>query len=131
MRESLLRFGLKPVPGISTVMMRRTAQQLIWNFARPDVYQLNNVYVIFGEVSMQTAGAEAVEELKKTDDAPAEPTPTIVDDEPAGEQETPSDLKEEDIARLMWEANVTRAAAIEALREAHGDLITAVMNLCL
>jgi nascent polypeptide-associated complex subunit alpha len=134
MRESLLKFGLKPVPGVSTVMMRKTAQQLIWNFASPDVYQLDNVYVIFGEVAMQNAGQEAVEELKKTagdDDAPVESKPTIVDDEPAAEQETPSDLKEEDITTLMGQANVSRAAAIEALHEAKGDLVTAVMNLTL
>jgi nascent polypeptide-associated complex subunit alpha len=134
MRESLLKFGLKAVPGVSTVMMRKTSQQLIWNFTNPDVYQLDNVYVIFGEVAMQNAGDEAVRELKKTaveDEAPTEAKPTIVEDEPVADQETPSDLKEEDITTLMGQANVTRGAAIEALREAGGDLVTAVMNLTL
>jgi nascent polypeptide-associated complex subunit alpha len=134
MRESLMKFGLKPVPGVSTVMMRKTSQQLIWNFQSPQVYQLDNVYVIFGEVTMQNAGDEAVRELKKTaveEESPAESKPTIVDDEPAADQETPSDLKEEDITTLMGQANVSRAAAIEALRDAGGDLVTAVMNLTL
>jgi nascent polypeptide-associated complex subunit alpha len=83
---------------------------------------------------MQSAGDEAVKELKKTavqDEAPADVKPTIVEDESSVSQETPSDLKDDDITTLMGQANVSRARAIEALREAGGDLVTAVMNLTL
>jgi nascent polypeptide-associated complex subunit alpha len=133
MKDSLVKFGLTKLDGVTTVMMRK-AQQLIWTFNNPDVYQLDNVYVIFGEPAVQSAGDEAVKELKKTavqDEAPAESKPTIVDDVTVGTEETPSDLKEDDINTLMGQANVTRARAIEALREAGGDLVTAVMNLTL
>jgi nascent polypeptide-associated complex subunit alpha len=130
MKDGLLKYGLTKLEGVTTVMMRK-AQQLIWTFNNPDVYQLENVYVIFGEPSMQSAGDEAVKELKKTaveDETPAEPKPTIVEDETAANEETPSDLKEDDITTLMGQAGVTRPRAIEALRDAGGDLVTAVMN---
>jgi nascent polypeptide-associated complex subunit alpha len=133
MKDGLLKYGLTKLEGVTTVMMRK-AQQLIWTFNSPDVYQLENVYVIFGEPSMQSAGDEAVKELKKTaveDEAPAEQKPTIVEDEVVTNEEIPSDLKEDDITTLMGQANVTRARAIDALREAKGDLVTAVMNLTL
>jgi nascent polypeptide-associated complex subunit alpha len=112
----------------------RKAQQLMWTFSNPDVYQLENVFVVFGEPATQSAGDEAVKELKKTaveDDAPAEVKPTIVEDEAAASEETPPDLKDDDIRTLMSQASVTRARAIDALREAGGDLVTAVMNLTL
>lgn len=46
------------------------------------------------------------------------------------EEEAP-DFKEEDIFTIMCQSNVSRSRAIEALREANGDLVTAVMNLAL
>jgi nascent polypeptide-associated complex subunit alpha len=130
MKEALLKFNLKPLEKIATVMMRKSTQ-VIWTFNNPDVYYLENVYVVFGEPSMQDAGQQAVQELKKTaaEEEPApEPEAKVIDDE-AASQETPSDLKEDDINTLMSQANVPRSRAIEALREADGDLVTAVMNL--
>jgi nascent polypeptide-associated complex subunit alpha len=132
MKEALLKFNLKPLEKVVTVMMRKSTQ-VTWTFHNPDVYFLENVYVVFGEPTMQDAGQQAVQELKKTaaEEEPApEPEAKVIDDE-AASQETPSDLKEDDINTLMSQANVTRARAIEALREADGDLVTAVMNLTL
>ena len=42
-----------------------------------------------------------------------------------------NEFKEEDINLIMQQSNVSRNRAISALREANGDLVTAVMNLAL
>jgi hypothetical protein len=60
---------------------------------------------------MQNQGDKAIKELKKTaveDEITAEPKPMIVEDEPADDQVTPSELKEEDVTTLMGQGNVTR-----------------------
>jgi nascent polypeptide-associated complex subunit alpha len=112
-------------------MMRKGAQ-IVWSFSQPDVYVLDNVYVIFGEPSVQDPGDQAVQQLKTsaaTEVSHDEPVTTVVEDE--GQDADASGLRDEDINTIMQQTNVTRARAIEALRQADGDLVTAVMNLAL
>lgn len=133
MKEALLKHNLKPLEKVSTVMMRK-GQQIMWSFAQPDVYFIDDVYIIFGEPQMQDPGAKAVEQLKNSavaeEAAPAEPAAKVVEDEQEGEVDA-TGLKEEDINTIMQQSNVSRARAIKALRDADGDLVTAVMNLAL
>jgi nascent polypeptide-associated complex subunit alpha len=65
--------------------------------------------------------------MKQTAHPPPEaaPEPVITDD---GDADS-SGLDEKDIAMVIEQTNVSRARAIHALREADGDLVTAVMNL--
>jgi nascent polypeptide-associated complex subunit alpha len=130
MKETLLRHNLQKLEGVNSVMMRKGAQ-LVWSFTQPEVYRLDNVYVIFGEPSASDPGVQAVQQLKSsaaTDASPAEPAATVVED--AGEADA-TGLREEDINTIIQQTSVTRARAIEALRQADGDLVTAVMNLAL
>ena len=133
MKEALLKHNLKPLEKVSTVMMRKGAQ-IMWTFASPDVYFIDDVYIVFGEPQMQDPGAKAVEQLKSSaaaqEAAPAEPAATVVEDEQEGEVDA-TGLKEEDINTIMQQSNVSRARAVQALRDADGDLVTAVMNLAL
>lgn len=131
-KEALLKHNLQQLENVSTVMMRK-GQQLVWTFAHPEVYYLENVYVIFGEPSMDDPAARAIDTIhdnaQTADIAPEEKTSTqVVDD---NEEEDAGDLKEEDIKTIMGQANVSRGRAIKALREANGDLVTAVMSLAL
>ncbi|KAH0787212.1 NAC domain-containing protein [Histomonas meleagridis] len=133
MKEALLKHNLKPLEKVSTVMMRKGAQ-IMWTFASPDVYFIDDVYIVFGEPQMQDPGAKAVEQLRSSaaaqEAAPAEPAATVVEDEQEGEVDA-TGLKEEDINTIMQQSNVSRARAVQALRDADGDLVTAVMNLAL
>ncbi|KAH0789160.1 nascent polypeptide-associated complex subunit alpha-like protein 1 [Histomonas meleagridis] len=134
MKEALLKHNLKPLEKVSTVMMRKGAQ-IMWTFASPDVYFIDDVYIVFGEPQMQDPGARAVEQLKNSAAAaqeaiPKEPTTTVVEDDQEGEVDA-TGLKEEDINTIMQQSNVSRARAVQALRDADGDLVTAVMNLAL
>ena len=127
MKDALLKHGIKPLENVMTVVMRK-ANQLVWTFSQPDVYCLENVYVVFGEPSMDPTGnamsqiaPEKVEEgEEKKDEA------VVVDD---SAEVDASGLKEEDITTCMQQANCSRAQAIDALKAADGDLVTAVMNL--
>ena len=135
MKEALLKHGLKPLEGVKSVMMRKGVQ-IMWTFTDPDVYCLENVYVVFGEPSMQNnPGQQALKELIKNSDVAEEkseePATKVVDDTAGEGEPDATGLKEEDITTIMQQANVTRARAIEALRGADGDLVTAVMNLAL
>ena len=136
MKEALCKHGIKPLEGVKTVMMRKGVQ-IMWTFTDPDVYCLENVYVVFGEPSMQNnPGQQAFKQLIESADVGQEkkdePSATVVDDTAAtGDEPDATGLKEEDIQTIMQQANVNRARAIEALRGADGDLVTAVMNLAL
>lgn len=132
MKEALLKNNLKQLENVSTVMIRK-GQQLMWTFSQPEVYFLENVYVIFGEPTMDDPAARAINAIHDNattgDIAPTETTNTTVVDD--NEEEDATDLKEEDINTIMQQSNVSRGRAIKALREANGDLVTAVMNLAL
>lgn len=132
MKEALLKNNLKQLEKVSTVMIRK-GQQLMWTFSQPEVYYLENVYVIFGEPTMDDPAARAINAIHDNattgDIAPTETTNTTVVDD--NEEEDATDLKEEDINTIMQQSNVSRGRAIKALREANGDLVTAVMNLAL
>ena len=134
MKDALMKHGLKPLENVSTVMMRKGAQ-IMWTFSQPDVYCLENVYVVFGEPSMQNnPGQQAFQHLIENADVSQEkteePAAKVVDDTAAGDEEADAgEFKEEDISTIMQQANVSRARAIQALKDASGDLITAVMNL--
>jgi nascent polypeptide-associated complex subunit alpha len=132
MKDTLLKYNLNRLENVTSVAMRKDAQ-IVWKFVEPEVYFIENVYVIFGELSVQDAGRQAMDDLKKTipeEVAPSEPAAKVVEDDVAAEED-PSDGRKEDIETIMQQTNVTRSRAIQALRDAGGDLVTAVMNLAL
>ena len=129
MRETLLKHNLQQLENVTNVMMRK-GNQLMWTFASPDVYYIENVYVIFGEPSMDDPGKKAVETIQQNAQIPAaeEAPATVIKDDV---EESAEGLKEDDINTVMQQSGVSRNRAIQALREANGDLVTAVMNLAI
>ena len=127
MKDALLKHGIKPLENVMTVVMRK-ASQIVWTFSQPDVYCLENVYVVFGEPSMDPTGnaMNAITPEKVEEGEEKKEETVVVDD--AVEADA-SGLKEDDINVCMQQANVSRARAIEALKAADGDIVTAVMNL--
>jgi nascent polypeptide-associated complex subunit alpha len=130
LREALLKHNLQPVENVSSAMLLKPPQ-IQWTFSNPEVYSLENVFVLFGEPSGPNAGEQAVQDLKTAapaEEAPPQAAPKIVEDT---QESDATGLKEDDINTVMGQASVSRARAIDALREANGDLVTAVMNLTL
>ena len=53
-RKALLKLGLKPVPGIARVTVRK-AKNILFVIARPEVYKnpSSDTYIVFGEVKVR------------------------------------------------------------------------------
>ncbi|KAF8201692.1 NAC domain-containing protein [Pholiota molesta] len=144
-RKALLSLGLKKVPGITRVTLRRP-KNVLFVLAAPEVYKSPNsdCYIVFGEAKiedmnsqaqlsaaqqLQSSGAGAIPTLEDTgaggddddDDIPDLEAPE--DDGPV--DETGVDPK--DIDLVMQQVNCSRAKAVRVLKESGGDLINAIM----
>ncbi|KZT26269.1 nascent polypeptide-associated complex, alpha subunit [Neolentinus lepideus HHB14362 ss-1] len=141
-RKALLSLGLKKVPGITRVTLRRP-KNVLFVLASPDVYKSPNsdCYIVFGEAKIEDmnsqaqlsaaqqlasggAGAPALEKSGAGDEAEDE------DDIP--ELEAPEEVDEtgvdpKDIDLVMAQVNCSRAKAVRALKDSGGDLINAIM----
>lgn len=134
---------MKPVPGVSRVTIRKN-KNILFVVARPDVFKspTSDTYVIFGEAKVEdmtasmaqqaaqqfaaSGGAGAVEEVG-TAPAAAAPAAVVEDDEPGDVDETGVESK--DVELVMTQASVSRTKAVKALKEADGDIVSAIMQL--
>ncbi|EPQ58186.1 nascent polypeptide-associated complex, alpha subunit [Gloeophyllum trabeum ATCC 11539] len=141
-RKALLSLGLKKVPGITRVTLRRP-KNVLFVLASPDVYKSPNsdCYIVFGEAKIEDMNSQAQlsaaqqlassgggapaleksgagEEAEDEDDIPELEAPEEVD-------ETGVDPK--DIDLVMAQVNCSRAKAVRALKDSGGDLINAIM----
>ncbi|KIM49479.1 hypothetical protein M413DRAFT_438664 [Hebeloma cylindrosporum] len=144
-RKALLGLGLKKVPGITRVTLRRP-KNVLFVLASPDVYKSPNsdCYIVFGEAKIEdmnsqaqlsaaqqlSGGAGAAQTLEESGAGGAEDD----DDEPpeleATEEEGPLDetgVDPKDIDLVMQQVNCSRAKAVRVLKESGGDLINAIM----
>ncbi|KAK9478384.1 NAC domain-containing protein [Lipomyces japonicus] len=74
-RKAITKLGLKLVPGINRVTLRRS-KNILFVIANPEVYRsaTSNVYIVFGEakiedLSAQAAQAQALQQLQASEDA--------------------------------------------------------------
>ncbi|KAI6150556.1 NAC domain-containing protein [Pisolithus tinctorius] len=146
-RKALLSLGLKKVPGITRVTLRRP-KNVLFVLSSPDVYKSHNsdCYIVFGEAKIEdmnsqaqlsaaqhlssgAAAANNVSTLESSgaaveadeDDIPNLEAPE--DDGPV--DETGVDVK--DIELVMNQVGCSRAKAVRVLKESEGDLINAIM----
>nr|AGT63357.1 NAC transcription factor 1 [Salvia miltiorrhiza] len=133
-RKAMLKLGMKPIPGVSRVTVKKS-KNILFVISKPDVFKSPNsdTYVIFGEAKiedlssqLQTQAAEQFKAPNISQAAPkAEPTTVIQDDEDVDE----TGVEPKDIELVMTQAGVSRARAVKALREANGDIVSAIMEL--
>ncbi|KAJ6496554.1 nascent polypeptide-associated complex alpha subunit [Mycena polygramma] len=143
-RKALLGLGLKKVPNITRVTLRRP-KNVLFVISSPDVYKAPNsdCYIVFGEAKIedmtsqsqlaqqqqyQGGGAQGIEhsgvaeeEDDDDDDIPELEAP----DDDAAPDETGVEAK--DIELVMAQVNCSRAKAVRALKDSGGDLINAIM----
>ncbi|KAJ7343609.1 NAC domain-containing protein [Mycena albidolilacea] len=143
-RKALLGLGLKKVPNITRVTLRRP-KNVLFVLASPEVYKAPNsdCYIVFGEAKIEDmtsqaqlsqqqqysgGGAQniensgvAEEEDDDDDDIPELEAP----DDDAALDETGVEAK--DIELVMAQVNCSRAKAVRALKDSGGDLINAIM----
>ncbi|MCJ1300964.1 GAL4 enhancer protein [Hypocenomyce scalaris] len=154
-RKSIAKLGLKHVPGITRVTLRRP-KNILFVINQPDVYKSpsSNTWIIFGEAKIEDlnsqAQASAVQQLAQQESANAgngdahaghdhshEGKGKAIDsgdakkdeDEEDAEEVDDSGLEAKDIELVMAQASVSRKKAVKALKENDNDIVNSIMAL--
>ncbi|KAL0453263.1 UNVERIFIED_CONTAM: Nascent polypeptide-associated complex subunit alpha-like protein [Sesamum latifolium] len=133
-RKAMLKLGMKPITGVSRVTVKKS-KNILFVISKPDVFKSPNsdTYVIFGEAKiedlssqLQTQAAEQFKAPNLNNVAPKpEPATVPQDDEDVDE----TGVEQKDIELVMTQAGVSRARAVKALKDADGDIVSAIMEL--
>jgi len=147
-RKSIAKLGLKQVPGITRVVIKKS-KTMLFAINKPEVFQNANsdTYVVFGEAKVEDLGAnqqyQAAKQLEKAQQEAAarqaaaavtqtaKPTELIEDDvEEVDDAEVDTDgLEDKDIDLVIQQASCSKAKAVKSLRNNNGDIVNAIMEL--
>ncbi|KAL3495529.1 NAC domain-containing protein [Aspergillus germanicus] len=150
-RKAIGKLGLKHVPGITRVTLRRP-KNILFVINQPDVYRSpsSNTWIIFGEAKIEDlnsqAQASAAQQLAAAEAAAGDhaghdhdhdkgkgkaPETEVKkeEEEDDGEEVDESGLEPKDIELVMAQANVSRKKAVKALRENDNDIVNSIMAL--
>ncbi|KKZ66562.1 nascent polypeptide-associated complex subunit alpha [[Emmonsia] crescens] len=153
-RKAIGKLGLKHVPGITRVTLRRP-KNILFVINQPDVYRSpsSNTWIIFGEAKIEDlnsqAQASAAQQLAAADAAgnnehaghdhaghdhgkgkAVESAETKEEEEEDdGEEVDDSGLEAKDIELVMAQASVSRKKAVKALKENDNDIVNSIMAL--
>ncbi|XP_042389767.1 nascent polypeptide-associated complex subunit alpha-like protein 1 [Zingiber officinale] len=133
-RKAMLKLGMKPVPGVSRVTVKKS-KNILFVISKPDVFKspTSDTYVVFGEAKIEDLSSQlqtqAAEQFKAPDlshmISKPEPSTVAQDDEEVDE----TGVEPKDIELVMTQAGVPRSRAVNALKAAEGDIVTAIMEL--
>ncbi|PKU74238.1 Nascent polypeptide-associated complex subunit alpha-like protein [Dendrobium catenatum] len=133
-RKAMLKLGMKPIPGISRVTVKKS-KNILFVISKPDVFKSPNsdTYVIFGEAKIEDLSSQLQTQAAEQFRAPdlshvisSKPDTSVAQDD---EEEDESGVEPKDIELVMTQAGVSRSKAVKALRAADGDIVTAIMEL--
>lgn len=144
-RKAFSKLGLKPVPGITRVTIRKS-KNILFVIANPEVFRSpsSDTYIVIGEAKIedmtQQAQVAAAEKLKSEFSQStagssaghgAAAGAERVDKESSDEEDEVDEtgIESNDIDLVMSQANVSRAKAVKALRDNGLDIVNAIMNL--
>jgi nascent polypeptide-associated complex subunit alpha len=129
------------VPRLTQVSIS-PAWQILFVINKPDVYKspASDTYVIFGEAKIEDLNAQAqaaAAEQFRMGNLPgamggAEPRAAravAAEPEDEGEEVDETGVEPKDIDLVMTQAGVSRAKAVRALKNAEGDIVSAIMEL--
>ncbi|KAG7354738.1 NAC domain containing protein [Nitzschia inconspicua] len=144
-RRMMEKLGMKKVPGINQCTIKMGGRQGIFTIAKPDVFEKNGSYVVFGEArqgggglpganaaaaaSMQEQQAQAAQQLAAQAGAAADDAGVPKIEEVEEEAIDDSGVDAKDIDLVMGQAGCSRAKAVKALKDNGGDLVNAIMSL--
>ncbi|KAK9447386.1 NAC domain-containing protein [Limtongia smithiae] len=149
-RKAITKLGLKPVPGITRVTLRRS-KNILFVVSNPAVYRApsSGVYIVFGEAKIEDLSqnnlAQQLQAAQLADsgakDSADEPAATETEKTPAAKPAAPADedgddenvdetgIEPKDIDLVATQANVSRAKAVKALRKNDFDIVSSIMDL--
>jgi len=152
-RKAISKLGLKHVPGITRVTLRRP-KNILFVISNPDVYKspASNTWIIFGEAKIEDLNSQA-QQMAANDLAAKEANAgahaghnhpqdngkgKAIDTGDAKKDEEEDDDDEEvdesgiegkDIELVMSQASVSRKKAVKALKENDNDIVNSIMSL--
>jgi len=141
-RKIMGKLGLKPVPGVNRVTIRKS-KNILFVIQNPDTYKnpASDTYIVFGEAKIedlsQQAQMEAANKFRSAADmvpqmgdpsAIAGPAPIPEEEEEDDEVEA-AGVEDKDIELVMSQANVSRGKAVKALQNNANDIVNAIMEL--
>ncbi|KAK9457133.1 NAC domain-containing protein [Dipodascopsis uninucleata] len=148
-RKAIAKLGLKQIPGITRVTLRRS-RNILFVIANPEVFRsATGVYIVFGEAKIEDlnaqAQAQALQQLQAQATAAAAQEPATLESkgkekevtlatteevEEADEGEVDdTGLEPKDIELVMSQAGVSRAKAVKALKQNNNDIVSSIMEL--
>jgi nascent polypeptide-associated complex subunit alpha len=149
-RKAIGKLGLKHVPGITRVTLRRP-KGILFVISNPDVYRspTSNVWIIFGEAKIEDLNSQsqaaAAQQLAAAEAASAdhsghdhanengkgkEPEDKKAEEDDDDDEEVDdSGLEAKDIELVMTQASVSRKKAVKALKENGNDIVNSIMAL--
>ncbi|XP_031114895.1 nascent polypeptide-associated complex subunit alpha-like protein 2 [Ipomoea triloba] len=140
-RKAMLKLGMKPVPGVSRVTIKRT-KNILFFISKPDVFKSPNseTYVIFGEAKIEDLSSQlqtqAAQQFRMPDVGSVIPkpdastaTPAAVQADEEEEEVDETGVEPRDIDLVMTQAGVSRSKAVKALKTNSGDIVSAIMEL--
>lgn len=135
-RKALAKLGLKLVPGIKRVAIKKS-KNILFIIAQPEVYKSSSsdTYVVLGEVKVedlsQQAQVAAAEKFRSggSNGQLSTKTGANKEDEADAEEIDETGISGEDIDLVMSQAGVSRAKAVSALRSNGYDIVNAIMDL--
>lgn len=146
-RKIISKLGLKALDNIQRVTLKR-AKNIIFAINQPDVYKIPNsdTYIIFGEAKFEdlsaqwqrSAMAAAQQAQAHAGTVPAYDATALPDSSNGGiKAEAVEEIGELDetgldsknIETVISQTGVSRAKAVEALRDANNDIVNAIMAL--
>eukprot|EP00929_Paragymnodinium_shiwhaense_P041188 TRINITY_DN213_c0_g6_i1.p1 TRINITY_DN213_c0_g6~~TRINITY_DN213_c0_g6_i1.p1 ORF type:complete len:208 (-),score=115.01 TRINITY_DN213_c0_g6_i1:22-645(-) len=136
-RKAVAKLGMKPVPGISRVTIKKS-KNILFVIAKPDVHkaQGSDTYVIFGEAKIEDLSAQAQANAAQqfAGGNPAASLETAKAEASADDAEEDGDIDEtgveaKDIELVMSQASCSRSKAVSALKANNNDIVEAIMQL--
>ncbi|KAK4860590.1 hypothetical protein QYF36_026812 [Acer negundo] len=135
-RKAMLKLGMKPLPGVSRVTVKKS-KNILFVISKPDVFKspTSDTYIVFGEAKIEDLSSQLQSQAAEQFRAPpsnvtnvaSKPETSAVaqDDEEVDE----TGVEPKDIELVMTQAGVTRPRAVQALKAADGDIVSAIMEL--
>ncbi|KAF4683037.1 hypothetical protein FOZ60_009751 [Perkinsus olseni] len=140
-RRAIQKLGLKPVPGIVRVTVRK-GKEMLFVISQPDVLKAagSDTYVVFGEARIEDMSAMSqaaaasqftgMPEVSKVDASPPQMAPEPVEEEQDDDGDVDdSGVEAKDIELVMSQVNCSRSKAVKALKAANNDIVEAIMQL--
>ncbi|RMZ79512.1 hypothetical protein DV737_g3385, partial [Chaetothyriales sp. CBS 132003] len=149
-RKAIGKLGLKHVPGITRVTLRRP-KGILFVISNPDVYRspTSNTWIIFGEAKIEDLNSQhqaaAAQQLAAAEAANADHSghdhahengkgKAVEDKKPEeddddDEEVDDSGLEAKDIELVMTQASVSRKKAVKALKDNGNDIVNSIMAL--